>query len=350
MPGSTAFTVTPRAAFSAASVLTIPSSPAFDAAYATCPGRPDRAAALEITTIRPCPRERIPPRHARTALNAPVRFTPMSRAHCSSVIRWAGAIVSVTAAFDTHTSTSSNCGSGSSDARSNSMSQPGARSSVTTSNPSARRRSAIAAPIPRAAPVTSAFDIVCRSLLTKEEPDGRALVHRRGAARDGAADDGPGDRGARPRRRGDRTRALRGDEARVALAARPDGGGNRGADQLRAGEARGRRRCRGVALRQRAWLEARRADDRVDGPARGRAGARGYVARALGKRHRPLPGRVHDHGGRREAHVRDEPVRLGAAARAQRPLRRRGCVRDHERRARLELRPQGLPALLHPLH
>src|SRR4051812_32555664 len=70
--------------------------------------------------------------------------------------------------------------------------------------------------------------------IPSEETDGRALVHTRGAARDVAADDGPRDRGARPRRRGSRKSAVRGDEARVALAARPDGRGHRRPDQLRA--------------------------------------------------------------------------------------------------------------------
>src|SRR3954471_8240030 len=70
-------------------------------------------------------------------------------------MRCAGAIVVVTAALDTHTSTSPRSGSGSR-RRSARTSQPSARSSVTTSIPSVRRRSAIAAPIPRAAPVTNA--------------------------------------------------------------------------------------------------------------------------------------------------------------------------------------------------
>ena len=52
-PGRIALTVIPCAAFSLASVRTIPSCPAFDAAYATCPGSPPSAATLEITTIRP---------------------------------------------------------------------------------------------------------------------------------------------------------------------------------------------------------------------------------------------------------------------------------------------------------
>src|SRR4029078_12170220 len=74
----------------------------------------------------------------------------------SSVIRCAGAIVFVIAAFETHTSTSPRSGSGS-ERRSRRWSQPSARSIVTTSKPSARRRAAIAAPMPRAAPVTTAL-------------------------------------------------------------------------------------------------------------------------------------------------------------------------------------------------
>src|ERR1700732_1567478 len=109
---------------------------------------------LEITTIRPEPRSRIPPMQACTVRKAPVRLTSMSSCHCSAVILWAGAIVVVTPAFATHTSTSSSGGKGSR-ATSSAMSQPSRRSSVITSSPSAARRAAIAAPVPPAAPVTS---------------------------------------------------------------------------------------------------------------------------------------------------------------------------------------------------
>ena len=53
IPGSTALAVMPWRAPSVASVRTIPSSPAFDAAYATWPGSPPVAAPDEIATIRP---------------------------------------------------------------------------------------------------------------------------------------------------------------------------------------------------------------------------------------------------------------------------------------------------------
>ena len=43
-------------------------------------------------------------------------------------------------------------------------------------------------------------------------------------------------------------------------------------------------------------------------------GAGGDLARALVQRHRSAPGSVHDRRGRREVHLPDEPVRLGAAA------------------------------------
>src|SRR5258708_21520445 len=98
----------------------------------------------------------MPTRHAWIVRNAPVRFTSMSSCHCSTVMRWPGAIVVVTPALATHTSISPSAGNGSR-AMSIAMSQPSRRSSVRTSMPSARRRSAIAAPMPRAAPVTSAL-------------------------------------------------------------------------------------------------------------------------------------------------------------------------------------------------
>ena len=63
-------------------------------------------------------------------------------------------------------------------------------------------------------------------------------------------------------------------------------------------------------------------------PQGGRRGAGGDLARALDQRRRPEPGRVRDRRGRREAHLHDEPVRVGPAAVAQPPLRARGLGRD----------------------
>ena len=137
----------------------MPSSPALEAEYATCPGSPPRAAPEEITTILPQRRSRIPGRHAWIARNAPVRLTPMSPDHCSSVIRCAGAIVSVIAALETQMSMPDRSGMGS-ETRSIRMSHPSERSSVVTSRSSSRSLAAIAAPMPPAAPVTSA----CRGL------------------------------------------------------------------------------------------------------------------------------------------------------------------------------------------
>src|SRR5271154_1531128 len=65
-------------------------------------------------------------------------------------------MVVVMPALAMHTSTSSSGGKGSC-ATSSARSQPPWRSSVRTSRPSAARRAAIAAPIPRAAPVTNAL-------------------------------------------------------------------------------------------------------------------------------------------------------------------------------------------------
>ena len=54
--------------------------------------------------------------------------------------------------------------------------------------------------------------------------------------------------------------------------------------------------------------------DRRARPARARAAARGDLARALAARASgPNPGALHDHRGRGEGHLRDEPVRLRAS-------------------------------------
>ena len=68
------------------------------------------AARLEITITRPKPRSRMPPMHACTVRNEPVRLTSMSRCHFSALIVCAGAMVVVIPAFGTHTSTSFSAG------------------------------------------------------------------------------------------------------------------------------------------------------------------------------------------------------------------------------------------------
>ena len=115
--------------------------------------------------------------------------------------------------------------------------------------------------------------------------------------------------------------ALRGDEARVPVHARPAGGRDRGADLVRQGEARGRGRRGGVAVEPRAELAPAGGDDRRVRPPRGREGAGRDLARALDQRRRPEARVVRDRRGRREAHLHDEPVRIGAAAVAPGPLR-----------------------------
>ena len=71
---------------------------------------------------------------------------------------------------------------------------------------------------------------------------------------------------------------------------------------------------------ERGWKGARGGDlaagPQVDGARAGRE-----LARPLVQRDGPAPGRVHDRRGRREVHVRDEPVRLGPAAVADGRLR-----------------------------
>src|SRR4051812_2626227 len=178
---------------------------------------------------------------------------------------------------------------------------------------------------------------------------GRPLVRRRRAPRDVAAHDGPRDRGARPRghRRG--APPVRGDEARVADAPRPHGRRHGRPDQLRPGAPGRRRGPRRLDGQQRAWLEApRRCDQqpRSQGP---RAAPGGDVEGPFGLGHRAQPRRLHDHRGRREDHLHDEPVRVGPAPRPQRRLRGPERLRAHARGPRLVLRAQGLPPVLHPL-
>ena len=137
----------------------------------------------------------------------------------------------------------------------------------------------------------------------------------RGAGRDVAADDGPGDRGDRARRPRRGEAALRGDEARVAVHARPAGRRDRGADLVRQGASSATTASRRPGSTQpRAQLEAGRSrrSTRAD---------RKQIAEALAATWRahstsgvgPKPGRLRDRRGRREAHLHDEPVRLRAS-------------------------------------
>ena len=80
-----------------------------------------------------------------------------------------------------------------------------------------------------------------------------------------------------------------------------------------------------------------------------RAGAGGDVARALLQRHRSASGSVHDRRGRREVHVRDEPLWLRSASGANGTLRGSERARQDPIRARLELRARGVSAVLHAL-
>src|SRR6478735_5850997 len=182
----------------------------------------------------------------------------------------------------------------------------------------------------------------------------RASCHERQVVRPNRArralttDDGPRHRGDRRGRSRPRTRAVRGDEARVADAPRPDGRVDPRADLVRAGQARRRGRRRGVGADGRAGLAPTPRRDQPPGPAGGRRAAGRDVARPLRLGRRRPPRQLHDYRGRREGDVHHESVRLRPAARAQGPLRVRR-LRAHARGPRLVLRARGLPALLHPL-
>ncbi len=121
----------------------------------------------------------------------------------------------------------------------------------------------------------------------------------------------------------ERQRLCDGDEARVADAARPDG---RVACSASSPSSRTELGDEGVAEAWEMQVEQgwRRHHDAIQRarPARSSStcspppGAR-TPARGVGEH----PGALHDHRGRREGHVHDEPLRLGPAARAQGPLR-----------------------------
>src|ERR1700723_834374 len=96
-------------------------------------------------------------------------------------------------------------------------------------------------------------------------------------------------------------------------------------------------------------MEARCREDRHDGPPAGRLRTGGNLARALRFGNRTEPRRVRDRGGRSEVHVPDESLWLGSAAVAQWGLSRGERDGRDTRSSRLELRAQGLSALLHAL-
>ena len=89
--------------------------------------------------------------------------------------------------------------------------------------------------------------------------------------------------------------------------------------------------------------------DQLARPAQDRRAARRHMARALLLGRRPESRQLHDQRGRGEGQLLDEPLRLGPATGAQRRLRGPARRRRHPGGPRLVLRPQGLPALLHPL-
>ena len=172
----------------------------------------------------------------------------------------------------------------------------------------------------------------------------------RGARAALAADDGPRDRGDRRRRPRRGAAPVRGDEARVADAARPDGG--RRARPRLLHPAAPRRRGRRRGLDARAWAAAGAATTTRSSRSTGasssscspRPGAR-TRARASG----PNPGSFTITEDEEKVTFTMNPCGSGPAAGAQRRLRGPARRRRHARGARLVVRPQGLPALLHAL-
>ena len=179
IPGSTALTVTPAGASSSASVRTMPSRPAFAAEYEAWPRSPPVAAPEEMTTSRPRRRSRIPASAGCSVRNAPVRLTSSSCRQAAGATFSARAMWSTIAAL----ATTAPIGPSSPAARPWAAAEAAAsvtshvsasarpptcsiaravastsrsRSQAATAHPSLASRSAMARPIPRAAPVTSA--------------------------------------------------------------------------------------------------------------------------------------------------------------------------------------------------
>ena len=139
-------------------------------------------------------------------------------------------------------------------------------------------------------------------------------------------------------------RALRGDEARVAVHARPARRRRRRADLVRQGEARRRRasRRRGSTRSSAAGASRSRRSTSIDRKV-GRRGARRDLARALDQRRRARsPGAFEIAEDDEKLTFTMNPCGSGQRLWRNRPLRARRLGRDR-RGARLELRREGFP-------
>src|SRR5688572_11235893 len=168
-PGITTLTRMPRVPHSAASVFAIPTSPAFAAVYATCPGSPVSADADEITTTRPSPESASGSKAARITLNGPVRFVSTSFCHSSAEKRSARWMVSTTPAFATTASqppSESISFATPASTASRSRTSKSATSHPPTAQPAPSSSATIAVPSPPSAPVTIARR--ARSALTRQ--------------------------------------------------------------------------------------------------------------------------------------------------------------------------------------
>ncbi len=175
---------------------------------------------------------------------------------------------------------------------------------------------------------------------------------RRGAARAVAPDDGPRDRGDRRRRPRARAGAVRGDEARVADAARPDGHGIAGAMSFikeRLGEDGVAEAQRGSMARLLAAARSRRSTP-IDRREVVELLAATWRAHSTSAASGANPGAFTITEDDEKVTFAMNPC--GSGQRLWRNGRYEGddaYARDR-RGARLELRPQGLPDLLHALH
>lgn len=176
-PGHTAFTVTPVAASSAASARVSPTSACFDAQYADVYAYPVSPAFDATFTTRPHPASTIAGTSARHSTNGAVTFTAIVDAHASSVVRESGALGATpallisTSTRPTRAATSASAASiEARSARSHAIATPSAppidaatsssslrvRPVTTTRYPARPSALAMARPMPRPPPVTSA--------------------------------------------------------------------------------------------------------------------------------------------------------------------------------------------------
>src|SRR5919107_6069760 len=147
-------------------------------------------------TIRPQRAVSMSSSARRMQWKAPSRFVWMTRSHCSALIRMASpswrspALLTSTSTGPKRSCTSSNAVWTDAGSPTSACTSPLVRPSVATVKPSCARRSAIALPMPREPPVTSATGLLGRgmdALLPRQDPGAPHEARAEGGERDGRA-------------------------------------------------------------------------------------------------------------------------------------------------------------------